>query len=167
MLIEKINEKYLYLLKGGAELASENLCDKAVTLCESYRKCGFACSESVCRALADLYELDLPEDVYKVISVLAAGGIDDGRCGVVEAGLLIASNLYGMGRFRKNVTLREISVALHESFIAFYGGYQCEEIYYPTYAKYQISGLPMSGYRCAFNDGIVLIVNCLQQYIRG
>ena len=69
---------------------------KSVYLCEQYRRQGFACSESVCRALADIYEICLSEEIHKVISVFAGGAIDDGRCGIIEAGLLITSLLLSL-----------------------------------------------------------------------
>ncbi len=139
--------------------------NEAVELCKSYSSQGFACSESVCRALADLYEISLNDDVNKVISVLAAGTIDDGRCGVLEAGLYIASHLYMTGRIKKGVSLEEISIHLHKEFEQFYGGYQCYEIYYPGYEKFQRRQPKQGRFRCAFFDGIILIVNCLNRYM--
>lgn len=67
---------------------------QAVEKCEKYRKSGYACSESVFRALADIYHLKLSLDAYRIISVFAGGGVDDGRCGVLEAGLFVIAILY-------------------------------------------------------------------------
>ena len=78
-------------------MENKDLKAKSVYLCEQYRRQGFACSEYVCRALADIYEICLSEEIHKVISVFAGGAIDDGRCGIIEAGLLITSLLYDSG----------------------------------------------------------------------
>lgn len=73
---------------------------RSVYLCEQYRRHGYACSESVCRALADIYNLQLCEDAKRVISVFAGEAVDDGRCGIIEAGLLSSPLLYDKGKYK-------------------------------------------------------------------
>ena len=144
-------------------MRNKDLKKQSVDLCEQYRRQGFACSESVCRALADIYGICLPEEIHKVISVFAGGAIDDGRCGIIEAGLLIASLLYDSGEISKEISLENISVEMHHRFEEKYGGYECKNIFYPLYEQHQKSGLPESEFHCAFHKGIVIIVELLNQ----
>lgn len=141
----------------------ENLREKSVYLCEQCRRQGFACSESVCRALANIYDLQLSEEVYKVISVFAGGAIDDGRCGIIEAGLLIGSLLHDSGRISENISLENMSIAMHRVFEEKYDGYECKDIFYSLYEQHRKSGLSESEFHCAFHEGIVMIVDLLNQ----
>lgn len=136
---------------------------ESVDVCEKYRKQGFACSESVCRALNDLYQLNLSEDAYRVMSVFAGGGIADGRCGVVEAGMLALTILYKRGTFDKTVSLDGLSVKLHQQFLEYYGGYHCKDIFYPLYKKHKESGKDEADFFCAFHDGIMLVTKFIEQ----
>lgn len=136
---------------------------ESVDVCEKYRKQGFACSESVCRALNDLYQLNLSEDAYRVMSVFAGGGIDDGRCGVVEAGMLALAILYKRDRFGRTISLEELSAKLHQEFLEYYGGYHCRDIFYPLYKKYEESGKDEADFFCAFHDGIMLITEFIEK----
>ena len=144
-------------------MENKDLKAKSVYLCEQYRRQGFACSESVCRALADIYEICLSEEIHKVISVFAGGAIDDGRCGIIEAGLLITSLLYDSGRISEDISLEKISVEMHRRFEEKYGGYGCKNIFYPLYEQHQKSGLPESEFHCVFHEGIVIIIELLNQ----
>lgn len=136
---------------------------QAVSICELYRKQGYACSESVCRTLADIYDLQLSEETHKVISVFAGGAIDDGRCGIIEAGLLICSLLYHDNRILEGVSLKDISITMHQAFEKKYGGYECKDIFYPLYERHQNSKLDESEFHCAFHEGIIIIVDMLSQ----
>ena len=44
-----------------------------------------------------------------------------------------------------------------------YGGYECKNIFYPLYEQHQKSGLPESEFHCAFHEGIVIIIELLNQ----
>ncbi len=133
----------------------------AVKTCEMYRRQGFACSESVVRALADEWNLALPEEFVKEMSVFAGGAVEDGRCGVLEAGLAIMAELYVSGLFGKDVSLLELSKLLHREFERKYQGYLCSDIFYPLYGQHQKSNLKEEEFFCAFHDGILIIMNFL------
>lgn len=68
----------------------------AAARCEWYRSQGFHCSESVIRACGDLLELKLSPGVLRcACGFRGGGGGTGGRCGVIEAGVLLLSLLYG------------------------------------------------------------------------
>lgn len=133
----------------------------AVKVCEMYRRQGFACSESVIRALADEWNLTLPEDFLKEMSIFAGGAAEDGRCGVLEAGLAVIANLYSFGLFGNEVSFQELSKLLHHEFEKKYQGYLCSDIFYPLYEQLQKNNLNEEDFVCAFHDGITIIMNFL------
>jgi C_GCAxxG_C_C family probable redox protein len=100
---------------------------KVSNRCESYRLKGYHCSESTLRACADILNLDIPEVLYKVSSGFRGGGGGYGeRCGVVEAGILLISFLYG--RIDPNEDIAKYSqliCILHDRFLAELGSYTC------------------------------------------
>lgn len=64
--------------------------------CEMYRKQGFHCSESVIRACNDGLHLKLSPDVIRcACGFRGGGGGAGGRCGVIEAGIILLSHQYG------------------------------------------------------------------------
>ncbi|MDO4473962.1 MAG: C-GCAxxG-C-C family (seleno)protein [Eubacteriales bacterium] len=142
-----------------------DLTTQAVEVCEQYRRKGFACSESVFRALTDIYNLKVPMDTYQVISVFAGGGIDDGRCGVVEAGLFVISILFKKGKLSRAYSLEELSVQLHQEFVDYYGGYNCRDIFYPLYEEHKRSLKGEADFFCAFHDGITIITSFIESKI--
>lgn len=134
---------------------------KAVDLCEKYRRQGFACSESVIRALSDTFCIAYSEDFIKEISVFAGGATEDGRCGVLEAGLAALANMYVQGRIERKLALEELSVLMHEKFEHKYNGYLCSDIFYPLYREHQKKKLAEEEFSCAFYDGISIIAETL------
>lgn len=131
----------------------------AVKTCEMYRRQGYACSESVVRALADEWNLELPEDFLREMSIFAGGAAEDGRCGVLEAGLAIMANLYVSGFFGEEASIQELSGLLHREFERTYQGYLCSEIFYPLYEQHQKSNLTEEDFFCAFHGGILIIMD--------
>lgn len=140
----------------------DQLIAEAVDICEEYRRQGYACSESVCRALNDIYHMELSEDTYKVMSVFAGGAIDDGRCGVLEAGMLALTILKERDEFDTEASLEQLSINLHQTFIEYYGGYQCRDIFYPLYKKHIESKKQESDFFCAFHEGIALVTKVIE-----
>lgn len=71
----------------------------AAARCEAYRKLGYHCSESVIRACSDALGLDLSPDVLRcACGFRGGGGGAGGRCGVIEAGIMLLSHQYGRDR---------------------------------------------------------------------
>lgn len=139
---------------------------QAVEKCEKYRKSGYACSESVFRALADIYHLKLSLDAYRIISVFAGGGVDDGRCGVLEAGLFVIAILYKEEKLSQGISLEQLSLQLHQRFIDFYGGYNCRDIFYPLYEEHKCLINEDGEFSCAFLDGITIISTFIESKLR-
>ncbi len=74
----------------------EKILNYASELCLAYKRIGFHCSESAIRACSEALDLRLPEDVIRCAAGFMGGGGSFGdRCGILEAGCMIISYLYG------------------------------------------------------------------------
>ena len=71
--------------------------EEAARRCEEYRSMGYACSESVFRALAQVFDIPVSRELCRSISIFAGGAAYDGRCGVLEAGLALVAGLGKQG----------------------------------------------------------------------
>jgi C_GCAxxG_C_C family probable redox protein len=74
----------------------ESKISRASSCCEEYRLQGFHCSESTLRACAKVLGFSLSDDVLRTACGFRGGGGGYGdRCGVLEAGCMLISYLYG------------------------------------------------------------------------
>ncbi|MDW7739005.1 MAG: C-GCAxxG-C-C family protein [Bacillota bacterium] len=105
----------------------EKIIEKAGELCNEYRDKGFHCSESTIRAVADVLDIKLPEDLLRVSSVFRGGGGGYGeRCGAVEAGLMLISYLYGRTDPEQDVSdYSYLARLLHDRYKEELGSYYC------------------------------------------
>ncbi len=105
----------------------EEILKAAADKCESYRLQGYHCSESALRACADVLNISLPEELLKVSSGFRGGGGGYGdRCGVVEAGIMLISYLYGRTDPKADVSDYSYLIRiLHDRFNARLGSYYC------------------------------------------
>lgn len=70
--------------------------NKAAELCENCRLQKLHCSESSIRGVAEALGITLSEEMLRVSSGFRGGGGGyGGRCGVVEAGIMLISQKYG------------------------------------------------------------------------
>lgn len=137
-----------------------------IELCENYRKQGYACSESVSRAFLDYYHFIVPDEIHKVMSVFAGGAVDDGRCGVLEAGMLILSLLYEKGEFDDHYTAKELAKSLHEEFLNRFDSWNCRDLFYSRYEEHRRKGAPEEDFKCIFHEGIISIERVIQKNIK-
>jgi len=105
----------------------DELLSEVADKCDSYRQVGYHCSESTLRACADVLKLDIPEVLHKVSSGFRGGGGGYGeRCGVVEAGIMLISLLYGRVEPTESDSGYSFLVrTLHDRFLAELGSYTC------------------------------------------
>jgi C_GCAxxG_C_C family probable redox protein len=99
----------------------------AAEKCEECRLEGFHCSESSIRACAEALNIELPEEILRLSSGFRGGGGGYGdRCGVVEAGIMLISYLYGRTDPKVDVSGYSYLIRiLHDRFNKELGSYYC------------------------------------------
>lgn len=84
------------MMKEKAENIDREIIQLACEKCELNRCNGFHCSESSIRAISDVLELNISDEILRVSSGFRGGGGGYGdRCGILETGIIIISYLYG------------------------------------------------------------------------
>jgi len=108
----------------------EVLLQRAAEVCLQYKRQGFHCSESGIRACNDVLHLNLSEDAIRCAAgFMGGGGNYRDRCGILEAGCMAVSFLYGRVHpsqeiWRNNYLIRQ----LHERFQENLGSIYCRDI---------------------------------------
>ena len=129
----------------------EERIEKAGQICEAYRQKGFHCSESSIRACSEIMGLKLSDDVLRCASGFRGGG--GGwwdRCGVVEAGCMLISYMYGrLTPEQKIWDYSKLIRVLHDRFIEKFGSIECRDL---RPMAYDLSGAAQ---------------NCSYMYIEG
>lgn len=78
------------------EQRREEIIRRAEFLSAQYKRMGFHCSESTIRACSEALDLHLSDDVIRAACGFRGGGGGSGdRCGILEAGTMLISLLYG------------------------------------------------------------------------
>jgi len=98
--------------------------------CQAYKLKGFHCSESSIRACSEALGLRLSEDVLRTASGFrgGGGGYYD-RCGILEAGCMIISYLYGRLTPQQQIwDYSYLTRVLHERFEEEFGTIYCRDI---------------------------------------
>lgn len=132
--------------------------DRTVSeLCEIYREQGFHCSESVIRACNDALRMNLSRDVLRsACGFRGGGGGAGGRCGVIEAGIILLS--YQYGRENPNTSCEEYSIRIRNLIKEFhhrFGSTECREISPAEIKRFGNCGR-------IFRQGAELILQCLE-----
>lgn len=74
----------------------EEIIQEAGEKASSYKLSGYHCSESVIRALNDTFGWKMSKEMLRMASGFRGGGGGiRGRCGIIEAGIMAISYLYG------------------------------------------------------------------------
>lgn len=132
--------------------------EEAVQRCEAYRKMGYACSESVFRALADVFAIPVSRELCRSISIFAGGAAYDGRCGVLEAGLALTAVLEAQGRITP-LPPGQRQRQMHQLFAQEHDGFLCSQIFYPRYEEYKKCHESEEDFQCVFMTGISLLAD--------
>ena len=140
--------------------------EEAARRCEEYRSMGYACSESVFRALAQVFDIPVSRELCRSISIFAGGAAYDGRCGVLEAGLALVAVLEKQGKV-KTLPLGQHQRRLHQLFAQEHDGFLCSQIFYPRYEEYKKTHESEEDFHCAFMTGVSLLADYIDGYIRS
>lgn len=110
---------------------NKEIVGKAERRSREYKLMGFHCSESVIRALNDVFELKMNEDVLRTACGFrgGGGGYRD-RCGILGAGMMAISYIYGRNDADGEVWRYSYLIRiLHERFMRHFGTIRCLDIY--------------------------------------
>lgn len=134
-------------------------------LCEKYRRSGLACVESVIRTIADYYDIKLSGQILKGTCAFAGGAAGDDRCGVLEAGVAILTELYYKGKMRCDVSIDELLVNVQKNFERNLGSLLCSKLFYPVYDEYMKTHENEDDFRCVFNEGLLSNIEYIDENI--
>ncbi len=103
----------------------------------AYKLSGFHCSESVIRTLNDVFGLKMSEDVIRcACGFRGGGGGYRDRCGIIEAGIMAISYLYGRNDVKGETWKYSYLVrVLHHRFRDRFGTIYCRDIYFDQKEK--------------------------------
>lgn len=102
----------------------------AVQKCDEYRISGYRCAESLIRGCADAMGVVLTGDVLRATGGLSGGGGGAREaCGLLEAGTVLISLLYGRSDLTKDDNGSYYLIRIyHEKFRREFGTVRCREL---------------------------------------
>jgi C_GCAxxG_C_C family probable redox protein len=137
--------------------------EEAVLLIEHYRAQGYACSESSIRALADLFDCLLPDNMLKAAAIFAGGAAVDGRCGIAESALLFTAYLFGGkgGAPKLPAYARLVQRDMADTL----GSVMCSDLFYPLYDEHRDKDEAEEAFSCVFYSGIACVAGTVYDLI--
>lgn len=99
-------------------------------LAKAYKLQGYHCSEAIIRAVPQVLDIKLSDDVIKAAcSFFGGGGGTKDRCGIIESCLIMISMLYGrMDASASDQDMRDLSEELMRRFNEKFGTIYCKDI---------------------------------------
>ena len=120
-----------YRLKGSAVPFGEEILQKTREISRQYKLEGYHCSETVIRTLNDVFELKMNDDVLRcACGFRGGGGGYRDRCGILEAGMMAISYIYGRNDVTGDIEGCSYLIrTLHERFREHFDTIRCLDIY--------------------------------------
>lgn len=113
-----------------SNLNKEEIINRAGDLVVAYKRQGFHCPEATIRAIPEALGIAMPSDVIRsACGFFGGGGGTGGRCGIVEAGIMILSFLYG--RMHPLQSEQDVRTVVSKMILAFekeIGAVNCRDI---------------------------------------
>ena len=135
----------------------------AAALATGYKSQKYHCSEAVIRAVPEALGLGLPADVMKAAhGFFGGGGGTRGRCGVMEAGIMLISWLFGrLEPQQDDQCIRDLCAELKRRFEENFGSTECCDIKPKETAAYG------DEYGCSrvYAEGAAIITGLLAEYM--
>ena len=113
-------------------MEKKEILEKIKKTASSYKLSGYHCSESVIRTLNDVFELGLSGETLRTACGFrgGGGGMRD-RCGILEAGIMVISYLYGRYDLEGETwTYSYLIRELHRRFKDHFQTIYCRDIYF-------------------------------------
>lgn len=134
--------------------------NNAKEIVKNYKLQGYHCSESIIRTVNDVLDLKMSDDVLRcACGFRGGGGGYRDRCGIISAGIMIISYMYGRDNSEDDVEgYSSLIRKLHEEFKNHFGTIYCRDIYAKQKSK-QVENTCLD----TVQDGVEIILKALSK----